>query len=175
MKVDEITEVYNFSDVLDSGPFEGEVWYNKAREYGRYDLCLYIADARRYRALLEFTENIQLYEKTGEQQYKDLATGRYYHRILWDEIVYRLRTGYNDTLDADKLKKNIIDELDLPKPYQYSCYACIAKCEVCPISDLAMPCSSVNSTYVRFVNALENENIEEAIIEAEIMRDAWIR
>lgn len=172
MKVDKVTEVYVFSDVLDSGPFEGETWYNKAREYGRYDLCLYIAEARRYRALLEFTEHIQLYEKTGEQQYKDLATGRYYHRILWDEIVRRLRNGYDD----DEIDKEIIiDELDLPKPYQFHCYACTAKCEVCPIAERAGQCSDNNSTYVHFVKALENKNVEEAITEAERMRDAWTR
>lgn len=132
-----ITEVY----ILDSGPFE------KAREYKRYDLCLKIADARRNKALAEFAENIQLYE----QQYKDKATGKYYHRILWDEIIRRLKNDY--------------DELGLPEPSYNHCYACTAKCEVCPISDLARPCSSKGSVYAHFVDALSERE----------MRDAWTR
>lgn len=175
MKVDKITEVYVFSDVLDSGPFEDEPLYNKAREYKRYDLCLFIADARRNSALAEFAENIQLYEKTGEHLYKDMATGRYYHRILWDEVIRRLRNGYDGTLDAVELKEIIVNELDLPKPYQHSCFACTAKCEVCPISDLARPCSSTDSAYAHFVDALSDKNIEEAIKKAREIRDAWTR
>lgn len=170
-----IAEVYNMRDVLDSGPIEGETLYNKAREYGRYDLCLFIAESRRNKALYEFTENIRLYEETSKQQYKDKATLRHYHRILWNEIIRRLKNSTFETLDATVLKETIIEELDLPKPYQNYCYACVTKCEVCPITDECEPCSFINSAYANFVSALSGRNIEEAIKQAERIRDAWIK
>lgn len=173
MKVDKITEIYVLSDVLDSGPFEGETLYNKAYKYGRYDICLEIAEARHKTA--DFEENVKKYEETGLSLYKDKATGRYYHMILWEEIICRLREKSDVPLAAPKLKEQIIDELGLPKPSKHSCYACTTKCKVCPIAERAGQCNDKDSAYVRFVKALENENIVEAITEAERMRDAWTK
>lgn len=170
MKVKSVDLVYTFSDVLDSGTFTDEPLYNKAREYKRYDLCLFIAESRRNKALHEFAENIRLWEETGEQQYKDLATHRCYHRVLWDNIILKLQTYTYDTKDA-----TVIEELNLPKPYNNSCYACTAKCEVCPISDNADPCSFINSAYANFARALEYDDIEKAIKQAERIRDAWTK
>lgn len=147
-------------DVMDCGPFEGETLYN----YGRYDICLLIAETA------DFEE-----EETGEQQYKDKATGRYYHQIMWEEIICRLRDNDDVPLYAPKLKERIIDELGLPKPYKHSCYACITTCEACPIAERAGRCIDVNSTYDKFTTALSHGDIEAAIKYAEVMADAWIR
>ena len=164
-----MTDIYTLKDVMDNGPFEGETLYNKAYKYGRHDICLEIAETRRKTA--DFEENVRKYEETGEQQYKDKATGRYYHQIMWEEIIRRLREEW----DAPKLKERIIDELGLPKPYKHSCYACITKCEACPIAERAGHCSDENSTYYKFTTALSRGDIVAAIKYAEVMADAWIR
>ena len=167
-----ITDIYTIKDTLYNGSFEGETLYNKAHNYGRHDICLLIASRKRQglrlniKKITSFKKNVHLYEETGEQQYKDKATGRYYHMVLWEEVIRRLRDGYNGTLYAPKLKEKIVDELDLPKP----CYACITKCETCPIAERAGKCIDENST-----TALSHGDIETAIKYAEVMADAWIR
>lgn len=158
-----MTDIRTIEDVLDSGPIEGETLYNKAYKYGRYDICLLIAETKRKTA--DFEENVKKYEETGLSLYKDKATGRYYHMTMWDEIICRLREKSDVLLDATKLKEKIIDELNFPS------YACTAKCEVCPIVE----CSDANSAYFKFTTALDRGDKEEAIKYAEVMADAWIR
>lgn len=167
-----MTDIYTIEDVMDNGPFEGEVLYNKAYKYGRYDICLKIAETKRETA--DFEENVRKYEETGLSLYKDKATGRYYHMVLWDEIARRLRDG-DVPLYALKLKERIIDELGLPNPYNHSCYACIATCETCPIAERAGQCSDETSAYFKFSTALYHGDKEAAIKYAEVMADAWIR
>lgn len=150
-----------------------ETLYNKAYKYGRYDICLKIAEIKRETA--DFEENVRKYEETGLSLYKDKATGRYYHMVLWEEIICRLRDNDDVPLYAPKLKERIIDELGLPKPYKHSCYACITKCEACPIAERAGRCIDENSTYDKFTTALSHGDKEEAIKYAEVMADAWIR
>lgn len=145
-------DICTIEDVIDCGPFEGETLYNKAYKYGRHDICLLIAETKRKTA--DFEENVRKYEETGEQQYKDKATGRYYHKIMWEEIICRLRDG------------------DTTKPYQHSC---ITKCEMCPISKRAGICSDENSAYYKFTTALDRGDIETAIKYAEVIADAWTR
>lgn len=158
-----MTNIYTLTDVLVNGPFEGETLYNKALKYGRHDICLEIAETKRKTA--DFEENVRKYEETGLQLYKDKATGRYYHIILWDEIIRRLREEF----DAPNLKEKIID---LPK---HSCYACTAHCKVCPIAERAGQCSDENSAYYKFTTALDRGDIEEAIKYAEVIADAWTK
>ena len=160
-----MTDIYTFKDVMDCGPFEGETLYNKAYKYGRHDICLLIAETKRKTA--DFEENVRKYEETGEQQYKDKATGRYYHMVLWEEIIRRLR----EKSDVPELKERIIDELGLPKP----CFACITKCEMCPISRRAGICSDEDSAYYKFSTALSHGDKEEAIKYAEVIVDAWTK
>ena len=158
-----MTDIYTIEDVIDCGPFEGETLYNKAYKYGRYDICLKIAETA------DFEE-----EETGLSLYKDKATGRYYHMVLWEEIICRLRDD-DVPLYVPKLKERIIDELGFPKPYNNSCFACITKCETCPIAERAGICIDVNSTYDKFTTALSSGDKEAAIKYAEVMAGAWIR
>ena len=137
------------------------------------NICLKIAETKRETA--DFEKNVRKYEETGLSLYKDKATGRYYHMILWEEIVRRLRDNDDVPLYAHKLKEQIIDELGLPKPYKHSCFACITTCEACPIAERAGRCIDENSTYDKFTTALDRGDIEAAIKYAEVMVDAWIR
>ena len=121
-----ITDIYTLKDVMECGPIEGETLFNKAYKYGRHDICLEIAETKRKTA--DFEENVRKYEETGLSLYKDKATGRYYHMILWEEIICRLRDGL--------------------KP-------CITKCGVCPIAERAGQCSDENSAYFKFTTAIE--------------------
>lgn len=164
-----ITDIYTLNDVLVNGPFEGETLYNKALKYGRHDICLEIAETKRKTA--EFEENVRKYEETGLSLYKDKATGRYYHMILWDEIIRRLREEF----DATELKERVINELDLPKPYQFNCYACTTHCKVCPIAERAGRCGDDNSAYAHYIDAINNCDRDEAIKYAEVIADAWTR
>ena len=168
-----MTDIRTIEDVMDCGPFEGETLYNKAYKYGRYDICLKIAETKRETA--DFEENVRKYEETGLSLYKDKATGRYYHMVLWEEIICRLRDDDDVPLYAPKLKERIIDELGFPKPYNHSCYACITKCEACPIAERAGRCIDENSTYDKFTAALSRGDKEAAIKYAEVMVDAWTR
>lgn len=165
-----ITDIYTLNDVLVNGPFEGETLYNKALKYGRHDICLEIAETKRKTA--EFEENVRKYEETGLSLYKDKATGRYYHMILWDEIIRRLREEF----DATELKERVINELDLPKPYQFNCYACTTHCKVCPIAERAGRCGDDdNSAYAHYIDAINNCDRDEAIKYAEVIADAWTK
>ena len=168
-----MTDIRTIEDVMNCGPFEGETLYNKAYKYGRYDICLKIAETKRETA--DFEENVRKYEETGLSLYKDKATGRYYHMVLWEEIICRLREKSDVPLYAPKLKERIIDELGLPKPYKHSCFACITTCEACPIAERAGKCVDENSTYDKFTTALSHGDKEAAIKYAEVMADAWIR
>lgn len=161
-----ITDIRTLKDVMDNGPIESETLYNKAYKYGRHDICLLIAKTA------EFEKNVRKYEETGLSLYKDKATGRYYHMILWDEIIRRLREEDDVPLDAPKLKEIIIDDLGLPTPSMHSCYACTTTCEVCPISRRVGQCSDENSAYFKFSTALDRGDREAAIKYAEVMADA---
>ena len=160
-----MTDIHTIKDVIDCGPFEGETLYNKAYKYGRYDICLEIAETKRKTA--DFEENVRKYEETGLSLYKDKATGRYYHMIMWEEIIRRLRDDDDVPLYAPKLKEIIIDELGFPKPYKHSCYA---TCETCPIAERAGKCIDD-----KFTTALSRGDKEAAIKYAEVMADAWTR
>ena len=164
-----ITDICTLNDVLTNGPFEGETLYNKAYKYGRHDICLEIAETKR--KTVDFEENVRKYEETGLSLYKDKATGRYYHILLWDEIIRRLREEW----DTTELKERVINELDLPKPYQFNCYACTVHCKVCPIAERAGRCGDENSAYAHYIDAINNCDRDEAIKYAEVMADAWTR
>ena len=105
-----VTDVYTLKDVLYNGSFEGEELYNKAHKYGRHDLFIIIANRGRnglrlnIKKITDFKKNVHLYEETGEQEYKDKATGRYYHRILWQGIINYIAEGKTLSYGVDYIK-----------------------------------------------------------------------
>ena len=132
------------------------VIYNKALCYNRSDISSAIEDGKsiRTKAIRDFYNNVLEYEKTGEQQYKDKATGRYYHQIMWRKIAASIAEG-NWYDDIDDLKLSIIKENKLPMPKYNACYACsCSTCEQCPLKLLRFLLNLDNRQYILFQFAL---------------------
>lgn len=164
-------------DALYNGSFEGEELYNKAHEYGRQDLCIIIASRKRLglrlniKKITDFKKNVHLYEETGEQEYKDKATGRYYHRIMWRKIAASIAEG-NWYDDIDDLKLSIIKENKLPMPKYNACYACsCSTCEQCPLK--LFRCGYEDAPYSLFVKAYRKREKDTAITYAIMIMNAW--
>ena len=176
-----MTNIYTVNDVLKTGYIEGESLYNKAFKYGRNDLCLTIANRRRLglrlnlKVLTDFKKNVNLYEETGEQRYKDKATGRYNHRIMWQGIIDYIIEGRDLSIGLIAIKKKVLKENRLPTPWRNLCYACITKCDICPIIKKAGICYKNNSTFAYLCEAVGSGNKQEAARLAKRIRDAWTK
>lgn len=174
-----MTNIYTVNDILNTRYIEGEPLYNKACEYGRNDLCLIIANRRRVglrlniKVLTDFKKNVHLYEETGEQEYKDKATGRYNHVLLWQAIIDYILEGRNLSIGLVNIKKKVLKEQKLLMPWRNLCYACITKCEVCPISKKAGKCYANGSAFVLLNDAIMDNNKEAAVKYATIIMEAW--
>lgn len=151
--------------------------YNKALQYERYDIIVKMAWRIRQKkrqpyniaAINYFYNMVQLYEKTGIEEYKDKATGKYWHYILWDKIVTALE---HETVPLGKLKKDIIMVNKLPRPLRGDCYACSAVlCSKCKLK--SVPCSFPHSPWSILTRAIESNDREKAMKYAEVIRDAW--
>lgn len=171
--------IYTVKDVLTTRYIEGETLYNKACEYGRNDLCLIIVNRKRVglrlnvKLLTDFKKNVHLYEETGEQQYKDKATGRYYHRILWQGVINYIAEGKDLSYGVNYIKKRVLEEQKLPTPWRSLCYACITHCDVCPISKAASECYKVDSAFSLLCDAIRIKDREAAIKYSKIIMEAW--
>lgn len=171
-----ITDIYCISDIA---PIEGETLFNKAVKYGRNDLCLIIVNRRRVglrlnvKVLTDFKKNVHLYEETGEQQYKDKATGRYYHRLLWQGIINYITECKSLSYGVNTIKKRVLRKEKLPTPWRNLCYACITHCDVCPISKRAGICYKEGSAFSLLCDAVRIKDREAAIKYATIIMEAW--
>ena len=174
-----ITDIYTVKDILNTRHIEGEALYNKAVKYGRNDLCLIIVNRKRVglrlnvKVLTDFKKNVHLYEETGEQQYKDKATGRYYHRILWQGIINYIAEGKDLSYSVNDIKKRVLRKEKLHTPWRNLCYACITHCDECPISKAAMECYKNDSAFSLLCKAVKNKDREAAIKYAKIIMEAW--
>ena len=174
-----ITDVYTIKDALYKGSFEGETLYNKAHKYGRNDLCITIANRKRLglrlnlKKITDFKKNVHLYEETGEQQYKDKATGRYYHRILWQGIINYIAEGKDLSYGVNYIKNKVIRKEKLPTPWHNDCYACLTHCDECPISRRAGICYKDDAAFSLLCAAIKSKNKQEAVKYAEIIMEAW--
>lgn len=133
----------SITDILNTRHIEGETLYNK----GRNDLCS------------DFKKNVHLYEETGEQEYKDKATGRYYHRLLWQGIINYIAEGKKLSWSVNDIKKRVLKEQKLPTPWRNLCYACITHCDECPISKAAMECYKNDSAFSLFKTRIERQQL----------------
>lgn len=176
-----ITDIYLVTDIISTGPIEGEALYNKACEYGRNDLCILIANRKRLglrlnlEKITDFKKNVNLYEDTGKQQYKDKATGRYYHRLLWQAIIDYIAEGGDLSLGLTNIKKEMLRKNKLPTPWRNYCYACLTHCDKCPISKNAGICYKRSGSFDLLCNAVRKGDREEAIKYAEVIREAWTK
>ena len=174
-----MNNIYTVTDILNTRYIEGETLYNKAWEYGRNDLCFIIVNRRRVglrlnvKVLTDFKKNVHLYEETGEQQYKDKATGRYNHRLLWQGIINYIAEGRDLSIGIVNIKKKVLKEQKLPTPWRNLCYACITKCEICPISKKAGKCYKEGTAFSLLCDAVRTNNKEAAVKAAEIIMEAW--
>lgn len=156
-----------------------ETLYNKAREYGRNDLCLLIASRSRLglrlniKKITDFKKNANLYEETGEQQYKDMATGRYYHHLLWQGVINYIAEGKDLSCGVNNIKKKVLKKKKLPTPFVNDCYACTAKCDECSISKRAGKCFQTDSAFSLLCDAVRIKDREAAIIQSKIIMEAW--
>ena len=117
----------------------------------------------------QFYDWVQTYEKTGIEEYKDKATGKYWHYILWDKIATALE---HESVPLGKLKKDIIRVNKLPRPLRGDCYACSAVlCSKCKLK--SVPCSFPHSPWSILTMAINSNDREKAIKYAEVIRDAW--
>lgn len=143
-----------------------ETLYN----YGRNDICLLIASRSRLglrlnlKKITDFKKNANLYEETGEQQYKDKATGRYY----WQGVINYIAEGKDLSCGVNNIKKK-----KLPTPFVNDCYACTAKCDECPISKRAGKCFQTDSAFSLLCDAVRIKDREAAIIQSKIIMEAW--
>lgn len=174
-----MNNIYTVKDVLNTRYIEGETLYNKAHKYGRLDICLIIVNRKRVglrlnlKVLTDFKKNVHLYEETGEQEYKDKATGRYNHRLLWQAIIDYIAEGRDLSIGVVNIKKKVLKEQKLPTPWRNLCYACITKCEVCSISKKAGKCYANGSTFSLLCSAIKRKDKEAAIKYAKIIMEAW--
>lgn len=174
-----MNNIYTVNDVLNTRHIEGETLYNKACEYGRNDLCLIIVNRKRVglrlniKKLTDFKKNVHLYEETGEQEYKDKATGRYNHRLLWQGIINYIADCKNLPYRVNVIKRKVLRKEKLPTPWRNECYACITRCDICPISKRAGICYKNDSAYSLFCGAVKNNDKAAAIKYATIIMEAW--
>lgn len=174
-----MNNIYTVQDVLTTRYIEGETLYNKACEYGRNDLCLLIVNRKRLglrlnlKVLTDFKKNVNLYEETGEQEYKDKATGRYNHRLLWQGVINYIAEGRDLSCGVTNIKKRVLKEQKLPTPWRNLCYACITHCDVCPISKAASECYKGDSVFSLLCDAIKRKDKQEAIKYANIIMEAW--
>lgn len=174
-----ITDIYTLKDALYNGSFEGETLYNKAHKYGRNDICSLIASRKRQglrlnlKKITDFKKNVHLYEETGEQEYKDKVTGRYYHRLLWQGIINYIAEGNDLSYGVNYIKKKVLKKEKLPTPFVSDCYACLTYCDVCPISKRAGICYKEGAAFSLLCDAIKSKNKQEAIRQARIIMEAW--
>lgn len=155
-----------------------EIIYNKALCYRRSDISYAIKErledgkSIRIKAIQDFYNNVIEYEKTGDETYRDKATGRYYHQILWGKIIDSIVEG-NWYDDLDDLKMAIIKENKLPIPKFNVCYACSClTCEHCPL-DL-FRCGYEDSPYNLFIRAYKKKANGIAINYALMIMNSWV-
>lgn len=150
---------------------KAKVIYNKALYYHRDDITSAIEEGKSIstKVIQDFYNNVLEYEKTGEQQYKDKATGRYYHQTMWGKIIDSIVEGnwYDDIYD---LKLSIIKENELPMPKYNACYACLT-CENCPLK--LFRCGHEDSPMSLFIKAYRKREKGIAINYALMIMNAW--
>lgn len=154
--------------------------YNKALQYERYDIIVKMVWRIMHKrqqpyniaAINYFYDMVLKYERTGIEEYKDKATGKYWHYVLWDKIVTALEHEAVPFRPLGQLKKDIIRVNKLPRPLRGDCYACSAVvCRKCKLK--MVPCSFPHSSWSILTRAIYNKDRENAIRYAEVIRDAW--
>lgn len=152
---------------------KAEVIYNKALCYNRSDISSAIKEGKSIRTkdIQDFYNNVLEYERTGDETYRDKATGRYYHQIMWRKIIDTIVEG-NWYDDIDDLKLSIIKENKLPMPKYNVCYACsCSTCEQCPLE--LFRCGHEDAPMSLFIKAYRKRANGIAINYALMIMNSW--
>lgn len=144
--------------------------YYKALKYKRYDVIIELAHFPKSAIVRDFIKALNLYKSVGSIYAIDLLTNRYYHTVLWKEVVNRLEEFGMDHNGITHMKKRIIRDLSLPIPFNGNCYACCRLCKDCEIYKHCGKCDEAGSSYDKLYNAKDKAT---AIKYAREIRDAW--
>lgn len=162
LRIEDISSFEDIEEYKDQVQTDNPIYF-EALKYKRYDVIMELIVFPRSSIITRFTEDLKL-------QDIDLLTNRYYHHVLWTELVNRLEKYGIDRAGISHMKKNIIRDLGLPIPYKGTCYACCRLCKDCEIYKKCGKCHMKGSSYDILYDAVD-KNI--AIKYAREIRDAW--
>lgn len=162
LRIEDISSFEDIEEYKDQVQTDNPIYF-EALKYKRYDVIMELILFPRSSIITRFTEDLKL-------QDIDLLTNRYYHHVLWTEVVNRLEKYGIDRAGIVHMKENIIRDLGLPIPYKGTCYACCRLCKDCEIYKKCGKCDIKGSTYDKLYDAVD-KNI--AIKHAREIRDAW--
>lgn len=162
LRIEDISSFEDIEEYKDQVQTDNPIYF-EALKYKRYDVIMELIVFPRSSIITRFTEDLKL-------QDIDLLTNRYYHHVLWTELVNRLEKYGVDRAGIVHMKKNIIRDLGLPIPYKGTCYACCRLCKDCEIYKKCGKCDMKGSSYDILYDAVD-KNI--AIKYAREIRDAW--
>lgn len=162
LRIEDISSFEDIEEYKDQVQTDNPIYF-EALKYKRYDVIMELIVFPRSYIIEDFVKAL----KVGSV---DLLTNRYYHHVLWTEVVNRLEKDGIDRAGISHMKKNIIRDLGLPIPYKGTCYACCRLCKDCEIYKKCGKCDIKGSSYDILYGAVD-KNI--AIKYAREIRDAW--
>ena len=158
-----IEDLSSFEDIEKYQVKTDNPLYYKALNYKRYDVIIELAHFPDSYIVKDFVKALSV----GSI---DLLTNRYYHTVLWKEVVNRLKEFGIDPYGINKMKRRIIHDLNLPIPFNGNCYACCRLCKDCEIYKHCGKCDVAGSSYDKLGKAKDKTT---AIKYAREIRDAW--
>lgn len=164
-----ISDLFSFEDIdeyKDQVQTDNPI-YHEALKYMRYDVIMQLRLHPGSSVIKDFVKDL-------ESNDTDKLTNRYYHRVLWTELVKRLEEDDDiDVSDIGLMKRKIIEDLNLPVPFNGNCYACCRLCKDCEIGKKCGKCQMSFSSYDKVYNAFLMNDVSVAIKYAREIRDAW--
>lgn len=162
LRIEDISSFEDIEEYKDQVQTSNPIYF-EALKYKRYDVIMELILFPRSSIIGDFRRAL----KVGSI---DLLTNRYYHHVLWTELVKRLKKYGIDRAGIPHMKKNIIRDFGLPIPYKGTCYACCRLCKDCEIYKKCGRCDRKGSSYDILYDTVD-KNI--AIKHAMEIRDAW--
>lgn len=165
LRIEDISSFEDIEEYKDQVQTDNPIYF-EALKYKRYDVIMELIVFPKSSIIEDFKKALKLYKI-------DLLTNRYYHRVLWTELVNRLEKDGIDRVGITHMKKTIIRDLGLPIPYTGTCYACCRLCKDCEIYKKCGKCDIKGSLYDKLYDAFTAVNRNAAIKYAREIRDAW--
>lgn len=162
LRIKDISSFEDIEEYKDQVQTDNPIYF-KALKYKRYDVIM---------ELILFPRSL-IIEDFKKAKKKDVLTNRYYHHILWTEMVKRLKRDGIDINGITHMKREIINDLKLPIPFKGTCYACCRLCKDCEIYKKCGKCDEAGSSYDKLYNAFLAKDKDTAIKYAMEIRDAW--